>query len=122
PYTSDVQQRCADAQQRCALGAHVHTRPATALRPRATRTHTTRNSVAPPRNTYTHDAQQCCAPAPHVHTRRATALRPRATALRPGANPHRPLTSRLNGPTFLDEVEDRKTSDFGGCRRYGRAG
>jgi hypothetical protein len=75
-----------DAQHRCALRAHVHTRRATPLRPSCARAHPPRNTVAPFVHTCTPAAQHRCALRAHVHTRRATPLHPRCTRAHPPRN------------------------------------
>ena len=77
--------RSPDAQQRCALDAHVHTRRPTALRPRRTRAHPTPHCVAPSTHTCTPDAPLRCALGAHAHTRRPTAFAPSTHTRTPDA-------------------------------------
>ena len=127
--------RCTRAHPQCHSVAALHTR--------CTRAHPQCHSVAPLVHTCAPTVSQRHTIGAHVRAYRVTALHPRCThahrpcrivarAVRRCARIALPCSTPSFPRTALDNpfprayivryrVEDRKTSGFGGCRRYGRA-
>ncbi len=126
------------------LAPHVRPRRAAMRSPRTSRADRKSRNAVTLRLTCGQEEPQCGHLAPHVRTGRAamrspcaahadmkgrnavTSVRRCARIFRQRYNPACPRSALdiTSQPAYIScyKVEDRKTSGFGGCRRYGRAG
>jgi hypothetical protein len=122
---------CAPTATQCGTpGAHVRAYCDATCNPRRAHARLLRRNVSPSERTCAPAATQRGILGAHVRSCCDTTSHPRCACARmllqtlhfgPG---HAVPLDKPTQPdlTFCYKVEDRKNSDFGGCRRYGRAG
>src|ERR1019366_7217657 len=127
----NLRRKCGHEGPQCGqLAPHVRTRRAAMWSTCAASAAMKGRNAVTSRRKCGHEKPQCGHLAPHVRTRRAAMLSPRCAGARTYCGS---VTTRTVPGSALDitsqpayiscyKVEDRKTSGFGGCRRYGRAG